>query len=305
MNETLSKWSGGYAEWVDGETAFLSIVFTWELDRALTRALFFRACGYRVRIGGPAIFQEKLQHDLLELDGVQLGGDIPDAIARHNPAATVFSQGCPKKCWFCIVPKMHGNTFILIPDAPVRPVLCDNNLSALDAKYQDHIIARYMAEGVPLRDANSGFEPETFTPDVYERWKPLLNAGRGPWRFAYDELAERDDVLRVMKMLVDEPAKRKQVYVLIGNEPFEDCMRRIQEVIDHGCEPYVQPVIKLTALERKVWVQDRLGWTERQLLQVQRWANRHIWRSSPFADYDGRIKTGRRDRYDTQHGLFV
>ncbi len=48
-------------------------------------------------------------------------------------------------------------------------------------------------EGGPLFDANSGFEPRTFTPDVYARWKPLLNAGRGPWRFAYDEMGERAD----------------------------------------------------------------------------------------------------------------
>jgi hypothetical protein len=60
-----------------------------------------------------------------------------------------------------------------------RPILCDNNLSGLPADFQEHIIRRYQDAGVPLRDANSGFEPHSFTPDVYERWKPLVNA---PWR---------------------------------------------------------------------------------------------------------------------------
>jgi hypothetical protein len=70
----------------------------------------------------------------------------------------------------------------------------------------------------------------------------------GPWRFAYDEMPSGTQVLAVMRMLADEPRSRKRVYVLIGNEPFEECMQRIQEVIDHGCEPHVQPVMKLTAL---------------------------------------------------------
>jgi hypothetical protein len=306
---TKSRWSGGYAEWTEGDTAYLSIAFTWLLDKAFARAMWYRALGYTVRVGGPALFQPKLQHALLELEGVAVGGDVPDAIARHNPLATVFSRGCPKNCWFCIVPKMEGTEFTLIPDAPVRPVLCDNNLSALPPEYQDHIISRYRAEGVPLLDANSGFEPESFTPDVYERWKPLLNAGGGPWRFAYDEMGEREDVLRCMRMLAAEPPKRKRVYVLIGNEPFAECMQRIREVLDHKCEPHVQPVMKLATLDKSIWVQDRLDWTEQKLRDVARWANRRIWRRHTFEQYDRSARNGRGKHaepvYDEQQGLFV
>ena len=111
---------------------------------------------------------------------------------------------------------------------PVRPILCDNNLSALPAEYQDHVVARYRREGVRLLDANSGFEPRTFDDEVYRRWKTI---NEGPWRFAYDDQPEREDVRRVMHMLRDEPGKKKRVYVLIGNEPFDACMERIREVI--------------------------------------------------------------------------
>lgn len=31
------SWSGGYAEWTEGGTAFLSISFTWLLDKAYAR----------------------------------------------------------------------------------------------------------------------------------------------------------------------------------------------------------------------------------------------------------------------------
>lgn len=281
------KWIGGLAEWEEGDTYYLSVVFTWELDRAYSMALFAKSCGKKVIAGGPALFLVKMQH--LLCDVAEIGTSYPDAIAKHNPMATFASRGCPVGCGFCIVPAMEGKEFTLIPDFPVRPVLCDNNLSALPVEYQNYIIERYQGNGVPLLDANSGFEPQTFTPDVYARWAPLVNAGRGPWRFAYDETKERKEVLRVMKMLEGEPSSRKRVYVIIGNEPYAECMSRIQEVIDNGCEPHVQPYMKLTALEKRPHV--RFDWTEQKLKDVARWANGFVWKRAPFDEYNRAMKS--------------
>jgi len=295
------KWIGGLAEWQEGDTTFLSIAFTWKLDEAYSRALFAKACGRRVIAGGPALFLSKMKHELADV--AEIRADYPDAIARHNPDATIASRGCPVGCWFCIVPAMEGREFTLLPDFPVRPVLCDNNLSALPADYQDHIIRRYQEVGMPLRDANSGFEPITFTEEVYRRWKPLLNAGGGPWRFAYDEMKEGPQVRRVMKMLEAERPKRKRVYVLIGNEPYAECMARIQEVIDAGCEPHVQPYIKLSSLHREPHV--RFDWTAQKLADVVRWANGFVWKSAPFEEYDRYRKNVASESYDEQQGLFI
>jgi hypothetical protein len=294
-------WSGGLAEWEEGNTTYLSVAFTWKLEEAYQRAQFARALGREVVAGGPALFLVKMKHRLADVADIQQ--HYPEAVTKHNPDATFASRGCPVGCWFCIVPAMEGRAFTLIPDFPVRPVLCDNNLSALPADFQDHIIRRYQDAGVPLRDANSGFEPITFTPDVYARWRPLVNAGRGPWRFAYDELKERAESIRVMEMLADEPQKRKRVYVLIGNEPFDDCMRRIQETIDMGCEPHCQPLMKLNALEKKPWV--RFDWTDQKLRDLARWANGWVWKRAPFAEYDRHRRTVAPESYDAQQGLFV
>lgn len=294
-----SKWVGGFAEWTEGDTAYLSIAFTWLLDKAYARALWYRALGYKVRAGGPALFLVKMQHELADV--AELGGEAPDAIVHHNPAATIASRGCSVGCWFCIVPAMEGREFTLLPDFPVRPVLCDNNLSALPADYQRHIIERYRAEGVPLLDANSGFEPRTFDDDVYARWREI---NRGPWRFAYDDEPEGPDVERVMRMLRAEPAKRKRVYVLIGNEPFDACMGRIRRVIDWGGEPHVQPLMKLNALDKAPWV--RYDWTAPKLRDVARWANGWVWKRAPFAEYDRSMNKSRAAPvYDEQQGLFV
>jgi hypothetical protein len=292
----MSEWVGGLAEWVDGDTVYLSIAFTWLLPKAREHALWYKSMGLKVRAGGPATFRPSGYL----ADVAQLGGEIPDALARHNPDATIASRGCPVGCWFCIVPAMEGKSFTLLPDFPVRPILCDNNLSALDPKYQDHIVSRYLAEGVPLMDANSGFEPRTFDGSVYERWRKI---NRGPWRFAFDDMQEAREVAAVLEMLREVSPKKKRVYVLIGNEPFEECMRRIQFVLDNGAEPHVQPLMKLNALTKEHWV--RFDWTEQKLIDVARWANRRIWRYATFAEYGRSAKTSRAAKYDNQTGLFA
>ena len=40
--------NGGSAEWTDGDTAFLSVAFSWRLDDAYQRAVFVRVLGVTV-----------------------------------------------------------------------------------------------------------------------------------------------------------------------------------------------------------------------------------------------------------------
>ena len=175
---TKGEWVKGVAHWRDGETAFISVAFTWRLPEARRIAEYYRAIGCTtVRVGGPGVFTQKKYL----VDIAEIGGSIPDAIARHNPMATRASYGCPVGCWFCIVPKMDGKTFSFLTDFPVRPVLCDDNLSALPANYQQFIVDRYLKSGVPLLDANSGIlSPATFDDEVFACWKPVL---KGPLAF--------------------------------------------------------------------------------------------------------------------------
>ena len=125
-------------------------------------------------VGGPGVFTMRKM-----FTGVaEVGGEAPDAVRLHNGAATFASKGCPVGCNFCLVPAMEGRKFTLLPDFEPRPVLCDNNPSALTSDYQDYIVERYTAAGVPLVDANSGFEPQTFDAEVFARWKKI-NLGPG------------------------------------------------------------------------------------------------------------------------------
>jgi len=275
-------WSNGLAEWIEGDTVYLSVVFSWRLPDAFERAVWYGAQGLNVRVGGPAVWANPKY-----MVGVaEIGGQV-NALERHNSRATVASRGCPVGCYFCIVPKMEGKEFTLLWDFVPRPILCDNNLSALSVEYQEHIIRRYQETGTLLEDANSGFEPLTFDQDTYHRWSVI---NRGPWRFALDETKEIEDVRRVMAILKDVPYWRKRIYILIGNESIADCYERIAKVIEWGGEPHVQPFISMTALEKSPVVKH--DWTKRRLLDMARWANRWLWRSIPLVEYRG-IKSER------------
>ena len=278
----LHKWHKGLVEWDDGDTVNLSVVFTWDADRAYERALFYKNMGRRVRVGGPGVFVGA--KDLKEV--AEVGGSVPDAVRRHNPDATFASRGCPVGCWFCIVPAMEGREFTEIEDFVPRPILCDNNLSALSPEYQDHIVRRYQQAGVPLLDANSGFEPATFDEEVFYRWKAV---NRGPWRFAFDEDKEREDVRRVLEMLKGVNSRLKRVYVLIGNEPVRECLDRIESVLAWGGEPHVQPLMKLNARHKIPWV--RYDWTLDGLRDMARWANRRLWKYTKFHEYRANVRS--------------
>lgn len=282
-------WSDGFAEWTEENTAYLSVVFSWKLPEAHQRAEWYRARGFHVRAGGPALFANK---NYLK-DVAELGGEV-NALSHHNPRATIASRGCPVGCWFCVVPKMEGKEFTLIWDFIPRPILCDNNLSALPMEFQQHIVRRYQETDIPLVDAQEGFEPHTFTKEIYHLWKKI---NRGPWRFALDEMKELEEVRKMMILLKGEIPQKKRVYVLIGNEPFESCMERIQKVIEWGGEPHCQPVMALNTLVKKPMI--KYDWTEQKLKDVARWANRWLWRRLKFEDYTPRKK----DRINGKYNL--
>jgi len=183
-------------------------------------------------------------------------------------------------------------------EAIPRPVLCDDNLSALPVEYQEKIIAKYLDAGVKLQDANSGFAPRAFDQGTYERWSRIL---RGPWRFGYDELKEREQVRQMMAVLRTNgvSSRKMQVYCMIGNEPFADCMQRIREIHEWGGEPYCQRYMKLNTLEKTPWV--RHDWTLQKLAHVARWVARHLSRpiekgGIPFEKYNPRVKTRPRNK---------
>lgn len=268
----------------DFDLVALSVIFSWHAPLAREIAVRLKDRS-EVWCGGPGM--HALGKWWERETGLTAATGLNWRFERQRGAyrMTFASRGCPVNCWFCVVPRLEGLGFTLDHDFEPAPVLCDNNLSALPEDFQEHILRRYREAGVPLADCNSGFEPRSFTEETYRRWKPAL---RGPWRFAYDTLSEGEHVKRMMAILREEAPRRKQVYVLIGNEPIAACYKRAVRVIEWGGEPYCQPVMPLNALSR-----DRLmirhDWTRKLLRDFARYFNRHLWRSLSIRDYLPRL----------------
>lgn len=266
------------------ELVCLSVIFSWHAPIAREIALRVKA-NSDVWAGGPGLFA--LGAWWRKETGLPLtrGLDARFDHQRGQYRMVFASRGCPVNCSFCIVPRIEGTAFTLDPNFDPAPILCDNNLSALPVAYQEWIIRRYGETGTRLLDANSGFEPRTFDRDCYERWKPIL---RGPWRFAYDELGETDEVRRMMAILAGESPKRKRVYVLIGNEPIAACHERAQRVIEWGGEPFCQYLLPLNWLGDPTTIRHRHDWTWQLGRDFARYYNRYIWRYASLADYSNR-----------------
>lgn len=281
----VEAWDGDPGAFSFGfDVVALSVIFSWHAPIAREIALRVKASA-DVWCGGPGISALlgwwKSETGLTAVKGLDPRFDKQ----RGDYRMTFATRGCPVGCSFCIVPHIEGREITVDPDFWPAPILCDNNLSAVPDEWQRFILDRFAAHEVELRDCNSGFEPRTFGRDTYLRWRKQL---RGPWRFAFDEMREAEEVARMMRILADEPARRKQVYVLVGNESIASCLDRALSVIRKGGEPYCQARMRLNVLSRDdLWLCD--DWTPQLARDFCRYFNRRLWRSLPIAEYRPRL----------------
>lgn len=272
----MTNWSGGLVEWTEGTTAFLSVVFSWQLSDAYQRAAWFKAQGYTVRAGGPAV---DMRPDYLA-DVAKVGGKI-DALPRHNPEATFTSRGCPRKCDFCIVPKIEGE-LIELDDWLVRPIVCDNNLLACSQSHFDDVIDKL--KGLKDVDFNQGLDARLLTDHHAHR---LIELETKYVRLAWDDINSERFFLRALQRLMNvgfKPAHIR-VYVLIGfNDTPDDALYRLETIKKLGAYPAPMRYQPLNADKRNSYIGP--NWTERKLKTFVRYWFRQKWLAHiPFEEY--------------------
>lgn len=273
------NWSGGLVEWVDDNKAYLSAVFSWQLEKAFQRAAWFKAMGYEVIVGGPAVYTHP---DFF--DGVAVVGNKADALWRHNPEATFTSRGCLRSCPFCIVPKIEGD-LVEIKDWEVKPIICDNNLLATSKEHFDSVIDRLK----PLKgiDFNQGLDARLLTNHHAERLRELDTS---VIRIAWDDIKSEKAVMKAIALLQKAGFNlgHVRVYVLIGfiDTP-EDALYRLQALKDLGLMPNPMRYQPLDSLQRNIYVGKH--WTDVELKNYMRYWSRQIWLGHiPFEEYDFR-----------------
>lgn len=277
----------------------LSVIFSWHVDRAIAVAQIVKDSS-EVWIGGPAMSynharftsETGISVPFIERDGKQVHG-APDARFDLQPGQyrMIYAmRGCPVNCSFCPVTLIEGADFVLNRGFYPAKMLCDNNLSAAPVEYQEYVIRRYQETGVPLMDANSGFEPKTFDEACFARWSPVL---QGAWRFGLDETKETADVERMMKILRNVRGRLKRVYCLLGLEPVEQCYERACKIIEWGGEPFCQVFIPLNYPHdpERFPPSPRHDWpTARAPYDMRRYFNSpQVWRSTAIQDYKPRV----------------
>lgn len=278
-NRKANGWGSGLVEWTEGDTAYLSVVFSWLLPKAYSRAVWWATAGYHVRAGGPAV-----AFNPGYLAGVAEIGGAVDALAHHNPDAMFTSRGCVRKCSFCAVPKVEGD-LVELDTWPLRPIVCDNNLLACSMAHFNHVIDSLM----PIRgvDFNQGLDARLLTRHHAE-WIARLDLKAV--RLAWDHTALEDQFLAAFWLLRNAgiAAGLIHVYVLIGwNDTPADALYRLQTVADLGAYPNPMRYQPLGSLHKNEYVAP--GWTDAELKRYMRyWSNLRITRRVPFAEFKHR-----------------
>ena len=268
-------WAKSLIEWTENRTAYLSVVFTWDLPKAYQRAAWLREEGYHVIAGGPAV---KLMPDYLA-DVAEIGGEMDRVLARHNPEATFTSRGCIRKCKFCAVPKIEGDLVELEEWEP-KPIVCDNNLTACSWRHFCKVIER--CRNIQGVDFNQGLDSRLLGQDHADLLAALdLAVVRLAWDHIDNDPWQAVTFLRRAGI----PKHKIRIYVLIGfDDTPEDALYRLETIRKKGYLPSPQRYNPLDTIERDTYVLS--GWSEVELNRYMRyWARTRFFRSIPFKEF--------------------
>jgi len=272
----MKHWRKDIASWQIGKTLYLSVVFSWDVARAVEMAKEHKGT---VIVGGPAAMLNRAAFD--GVAEVRDACEEVEPILFHNPLASFSSRGCPNKCPFCAVPTIEGEVRE-IPSFRPAPVMCDNNFFATTHGHQVRVVERLRQFAVV--DFNQGLDARLFTREAADNLGRLkLHA-----RFAFDNIHQEARVADAINLCRERTTKQISVYVLIGfQDSPETALYRLEKVREWGCEPNPMRYQPLDAPFRNSYVAD--GWTDRQLKDMCRfYSNMRFFRKVPFSEYQDR-----------------
>lgn len=263
----MYNWRKGIAQWRVKDTVYLSVVFSWDLEKALR---IQEQSKLRVIIGGPAA----------KLAGIESPEPLPfSPLQFHNPLATFTTRGCPNKCEFCAVPKIEGDLREL-PSWEIKPVICDNNLLAASQRHFDRVIDSL--KSLPYVDFNQGLDSDLFT-NHHARRMGELKAVKV--RFAFDHVNYEASVIEAIERARSHALKDIGVYVLFGfNDTPEDARYRLEKIRELKIRPNPMRYQPLTCEKKNSFVDE--GWTKKQLEDTERYYSRlRFLEHIPFEEY--------------------
>ena len=251
----------------------LSVPFTWLLPEAQK---IINDSKKKIIAGGTAV---QLMPDYLQ-GAITDSNLYLDWLPIYNPLATRTTIGCPNRCKFCGVKRIHPE-FVEIKNFIPRPLLCDDNLLASSKKHFNNVIEKL--KHLPFVDFNQGLDASLFSNYHADGITKLKN----PFvRFAFDNITEETSVASAIERARKKGLKKIGCYVLIGfNDSPEDALYRLNLLRDMKLRPYPMRYQPLDTLRRNSYVDK--SWTETELKKMVRYWSRQIWLEHvPYEDFE-------------------
>lgn len=273
MNSTQiaekNNWLKGFYEKIVDGHARISVVFSWDLEKAIERCRELEEQGVDVTMGGPAA----------RYAGIGADYNLPEAVSWHNPDACRTSEGCPNSCGFCI------NKYIEYQEYDYwtpRPIVIDDNPTAATKKHFDLVIDSL--KQFDEVDFNQGMSAAIITSYQADRLREL---NMKYIRLAWDNINYEPKFMRGWDILRRSgfPRSKIAVYVLIGyKDTPEDALYRLEMVRRLGGTPFAMRYQPLDTPKRNTHVEG--SWTHEELQRYCRyWNSLRVTSHIPFDEF--------------------
>jgi hypothetical protein len=305
----------------DPDYIWLSCLFTWNAERALTK-LNFLALEYPdaiISYGGTGFDAGKPYADpTRKYLPDEIERMLPDYDLYHDDRAIGFCQrGCNRKCPFCDVWRKEGridqNEYHRltewVPADKKKILLLDNDVALFDRNIHDQILqdARQMGaklsitQGYDIRMVAA--EPDRAL-DLAENKPYDTNFKRRTLYIAWDMLHIEKDVRKGIEALLDAGFKGYEIkcYIIVGSpdrwfpEPYKYYPERDlhrAEVLwkEYGVYPWVMPYNNVK--------------TDQKIIDFERWINKYLFKVMDFQDYDRSMRKNKRGWKATYSNISV
>jgi hypothetical protein len=288
-------WNRSPLVWREGSTEYISVVFTWDLPEA--RRIYNQGSfGIKKKfIGGPAVkmfpeYFNDIKNALL---------DNPpknhSPLMDYNINATRTSKGCPNKCGFCAVSRIHPD-FQEFPDFKPKPIVCDDNFLACSKAHFEKAIDLLKTQY--YIDFNQGLDASLLDSHKAGRLAELKNP---IIRLAWDSVEDEGSIVAAITNLRKAGIPRQNIkcYVLIGfNDTPEFALYRLNTLrYAFGIKPNpmrYQPTTGIHCLTKNSYVHP--NWTDKELKRfMSYWSNLRFTGGVPFEEYEHHKKHEKTD----------
>lgn len=216
---------------INFDKVYISCIFEENKEKAIKIQKQFK----NAELGGIGVNSKRLP--------VEIEHTMPDYETFDcNYSLGFTTRGCIRKCKFCKVPRHEG---LIRPHTDIYEfwnrkhkhiVLLDNNILASPEHFKK-IAKQILKEDLSI-DFNQGLDIRLI---INDNAKILSSLNVQPeYRFAFDDISIKSEVLRGIKTLKKNGINRSMFYVIVGfNSTIEEDMQRLNLLKEHGQRAYV------------------------------------------------------------------